>query len=256
MLSALIALLTIAGQPAAEPAAQPESEPQSETRKAADGGTQDSIVRIEPPAGEDVTDRPGPEGPLYRAGEVFTDTKLPVGYPRPTPPGAIEIKTYPSIRQAEVSGDGDGRGASRSGFMPLFRHISDSGIAMTAPVEMAYDDTDGDERADRWTMAFLYHTPEDGPTRSDGRVEVVDTEPVTVVAIGIRGGRDFRDLEQAASKLDAWLGESAEWDRAGSVRRLGYNGPNVPIDNRWWEVQIPIRPAGTPDEGGASAGNG
>ncbi|MEO0630277.1 MAG: hypothetical protein AAFY46_06070, partial [Planctomycetota bacterium] len=55
-----------------------------------------SIVRIVEPAGNDISERPGREGTLYRAGDVLTDTKLPVGYPRPTPPGAIEIKVYPS----------------------------------------------------------------------------------------------------------------------------------------------------------------
>ncbi|MEC9372584.1 MAG: hypothetical protein VYC34_02025, partial [Planctomycetota bacterium] len=65
------------------------------------------IVRVQSPTNaDDVVSREGPEGPLYSAGPVATDTKLPVGYPRPTPPGAMEIKRYDVVRQAEVSGEG------------------------------------------------------------------------------------------------------------------------------------------------------
>ncbi len=230
MLSLVLAVASITIQPHAEPDAHTEPG--------------ERIWRVAPPTGEDVIERPGPEGLLYRAGPVLTDTKLPVGYPRPTPPGAIEIKTYPSVRQAEVSGSGSGDRSSRNGFWPLFQHISRNDIAMTAPVEMRYSDTDGDEQTDRWTMAFLYHVPENGPTgtdEADGRVEVIDTEPLTVVAIGLRGSSEFGTLQEAEERLEAWLGETSEWEPAGDVRRLGYNGPNIRPANRWWEVQIPIR---------------
>ncbi len=30
------------------------------------------------------------------------EAPLPVGYPSPTPPGCVEIKTYPSVRRAEI----------------------------------------------------------------------------------------------------------------------------------------------------------
>ena len=36
----------------------------------------------------------------YRAGPCSIDTPLPQGYPAPTPPGAIEIKTYPGASHA------------------------------------------------------------------------------------------------------------------------------------------------------------
>ncbi|MEO1583529.1 MAG: heme-binding protein [Planctomycetota bacterium] len=233
MLPILLALVASAGQPQSADASQATSNGQPDPAS--------QISRVAPPSGEDISERPGPDGPLYSAGDVATDTKLPVGYPRPTPPGAIEIKVYPSIRQAEFSGDGDGTGASRGGFMPLFNHISSNGIAMTAPVEMRYSDTDDDGTTDGWTMAFLYHTTEDGPTGDDGPVEVIDTEPLTVISIGIQGGRDFTEINAASAKLEAWLDESDDWASAGDMRSLGYNGPYTPIANRWWEVQIPVR---------------
>ena len=213
-------------------------------------GEEPTVERVGGEAEAEIEEREGPEGPLYRAGRVFTDTKLPVGYPRPTPPGAIEIKTYPSIRQAEVSGEGTGDSASRSGFWPLFQHISRNEIAMTAPVEMRYSDNDGDEQTDEWTMAFLYHVPDNGPTgtdEADSRVEVIDTEPVTVVALGIRGGQQVSNSRAAESILESWIDSSGEWRRAGDTRRLGYNGPNVRPADRWWEIQIPIEPVDADD---------
>lgn len=184
----------------------------------------------------------GREGPLFSAEGVSTDTKLPIGYPTPTPPGAIELKHYPSFRRAEVSGQGDGGSSGRSGFMPLFRHISSNGIAMTAPVEMEYRDFDNDDDTDVWTMAFLYHTTDDGPTGTDrGGVRIVDAEPVTVLSLGVRGGRSVTRVSDLESSLNAWLASNKDsWKRAedSPVRVLGYNGPSTPVANRWWEVQV------------------
>ena len=35
------------------------------------------------------------------------DTALPAGYPLPTPPGAMELKRYPSVRRVEQGGKGE-----------------------------------------------------------------------------------------------------------------------------------------------------
>lgn len=184
----------------------------------------------------------GAEGPLYSAGDVFTDTKLPVGYPPPTPPGAIEIKQYPQVRRAEVSGTGDMRGASQRGFFPLFRHISRHGIAMTAPVEMEYAPENGSE-PDSWTMAFLYHEESDGDTGVDaGNVRIVDAPGVMVLSLGVQGVANLSDPKERSQLLQDWLESNEEWRvvEDAPVRVLGYNGPYVPPRNRWWEVQMVI----------------
>ena len=191
------------------------------------------------PEGE-LTEREGPDGPLYRAGRVATDTKLPVGYPAPTPPGAIELKHYPTIRRAEFSSGQAAGLMGQRGFWPLFQHISRNDIAMTAPVEMEYADTNNDESIDRWTMAFLYHTPENGPTGEDGEVLIVDTEPKTFLSMGVRGRRGWTGVLGVAERLDTWLGENPGWRRTGMPRTLGYNGPNVRMGDQWWEVQVPV----------------
>lgn len=200
------------------------------------------VLRVGGEAEAEMSWREGREGPLFRAGRVMTDTKLPVGYPPPTPPGAIEIKHYPEIRRAEFSSDARAGMMGQNGFWPLFRHISRNDIAMTAPVEMEYADSEADPDLARWTMAFLYHTPEDGPTGSDGQILIVDTEPKTFLSIGVRGRTGWTGVNRLSTQLDAWLDENPGWKRVGPMRArtLGYNGPNVRVANQWWEVQIQI----------------
>lgn len=197
-------------------------------------------LRVSGTPAAELTSKDGPEGPLYTAGVVVTDTKLPVGYPAPTPPGAVELKHYPTIRRAEFRASGNAGSMGQRGFWPLFQHISRNDIAMTAPVEMEYADTDGDDQTDQWTMAFLYHTPENGPTGTDGQVVIVDTQPKTFLSLGVQGRQGWTQVEELAKTLDAWLATQTDWQRTGEARTLGYNGPNIPMKNQWWEVQIPV----------------
>lgn len=221
-LSAVVALMSMQYQPAPNPS--------------------DGITRV---AGDgEVALRETSKGVLYSSGQhpdmVLTDTALPVGYPRPTPPGAIEIKRVPSVRRAEVSGSGAMGNSGSAGFWPLFMHISRNDIAMTAPVEMELAE---DQVNPSWTMAFLYERPENGPAGTAGVVEVVDTEELTVLALGVRGRLPMGNPQEQLRTLESWLEGQTSWRRAGQTRVLGYNGPNIRAANRWWEVQIPIERA-------------
>ncbi|GAB4514832.1 MAG: hypothetical protein Tsb0013_19240 [Phycisphaerales bacterium] len=193
-------------------------------------------------------------GYQWKLGDMFIETALPEGYPRPTPPECIEIKHYPSVRRAEVSGT-EMRGASNRGFMPLFRHISSNDIAMTSPVEMdlpgwsAVEDTDPES----WTMSFLYRTRELRETGTEGRVVIRDTEPVTVIAIGLQGVYTEGRFEPYLERLETFLAESDEWEADGDPRWFGYNGPMTFPSLRWGEVQIPVKRT-QPDEQGDAQG--
>lgn len=234
---ALLALTNTPADPPATPAAATTMQPPAEA-SVMDSGSW--ILRVAGEPEHELGSREGPEGPLYRAGQVMTDTKLPVGYPAPTPPGAYEIKHYASVRRAEFT-SGSGRGINgQNGFWPLFQHISRNDIAMTAPVEMEVSDQNNDGDPDQWTMSFLYHQISDGPTGNDGDVVIVDTEPMTYLSLGVQGRRGQNTWETLAAELDAWIAASPEWERVGMPRVLGYNGPNVPGRNQWWEIQIPI----------------
>jgi SOUL heme-binding protein len=218
---------------------------------------------------------------LYKGqagGRTYTiDTALPVGYPLPTPPGAMELKRYPSVRRAEQGGKGDMTGGMNGAFWPLFAHIQRNKIAMTAPVDMdlhwmrdrvkgagaeggeqgeaaeAAGKVDGSstiQNKDRWTMSFLYRTADLRETGTEGTVNIVDIEPMTVVSIGLdgrgmsagRAGVREQSVEAAIEKLNAWLDTQTEWVPYGSPRLCGYNDPGVRPANQWWEVQIPIKP--------------
>lgn len=200
------------------------------------GGDPDAGLTVTP--GETTA---GDRAPYYQAGDAKISAALAEGYAPPTPPGAIELKVYEPYRQAVVETAGGQNGA----FWPLFRHISSRDIAMTSPVvmtgRMAGEDTDES------TMAFLYRTPELGPTGAAERgVTVEDTERTTVLAVGFQG-RDSGDaLDRAERALLGWLDAQdtdaqGVWVATDGPRLLGYNGPDVPTKNKWWELQIPVR---------------
>jgi hypothetical protein len=187
---------------------------------------------------------------MFRSGASFIDTPLPVGYPAPTPPGAIELKKYPIVRRAEISAtDINTDGGRNIAFFPLFNHIKERDIAMTSPVEMDYPDLRietvqepaGNGSQNNWTMSFLYREPTMGKTGEAGRVRVVDREALTVLSLGMRGNyssvRDTRGLSQ----LRDWLMAQNEWEAAGPARAFYYNGPSQAPQNSWSEIQVPVR---------------
>lgn len=217
--------------------------------------------------GGDMTAAVERKGEFYSSGTASITTELPDGYPEPTPPGAIDLKTYPSIRRAEVSGTSSPDVGMQAGFFPLFGHISRRKIAMTSPVEVDYtgwswrtaDATATPPaaptspttrtrapRPEGWTMSFLYRRPDLGPTGTDEsneRIKIVDTAPVTVVAIGWQGDYSMTGTAKALAEVEAWLAKNPEWEIAGEPRSLYYNGPEKRANQRWAEAQVPVRPA-------------
>jgi hypothetical protein len=179
---------------------------------------------------------------------MVVEAPLPAGYPAPTPPGMIELKTYPVVRRAEYSAKGSTNFGMNVGFWPLFNHIKDRDIAMTSPVEMDYR-PDGErtpldpmeDAGGSWTMSFLYRTTDLGPTGEDGRIKVVDLPELTVVSIGMRGGYGMGTVNAGLEKLREWFASQDQWEPAGNPRGLNYNGPQVPMRNKWSEVQVPVR---------------
>ncbi|MHC4650885.1 MAG: heme-binding protein [Planctomycetota bacterium] len=186
------------------------------------------------------------DGQGYRCGDSVVETSLPAGYPAPTPPGAIDLKRYPSVRRAEVSGRSAPNRGRNGAFFSLFRHIQRRDIAMTAPVEMDYPGWSGDSSSapGAWTMSFLYRTPDVGPMEQSGDVRIVDTMPLTVISVGLRGKYGRATEDRGLQQLLAWLDSQDEWERAGSPRALYYNGPYIRASWKWAEVQIPVRRAG------------
>lgn len=213
-----------------------------------------------------VTKRGEGESITYTADGVLTiDTPLPVGYPDPTPPGAIDLKRYPTVRRAEVSGDVKNLSSGGSeGFWPLFRHIQRRDIAMTSPVEMEYhkvpapdaatdaksDNADASKNAkETWTMAFLYRRVEQGDAGKDAtdkRVTVTDTPEMLVISIGMKGDYSRALVEEGKKQLDEWLATQTRFEKAGEARALYYHGPTLRPWRKWAEVQFPVREVAKP----------
>ena len=237
-----------ASAPAAAPAARPEGAP--EPGKA---------VRLV----GDAAVKPVLEGEEYRLPEMsmLIEAPLPVGYPAPTPPGMIELKTYPSVRRAEYSAKGSSNFGMNVGFWPLFNHIKKNEIAMTSPVEMDYRPT-GErtpltpmkDAEGSWTMSFLYRTRDLGPTGEDGRVKIVDTPELVVLSIGMKGPYGVGTMNAGMEALQKWFDGQQEWEPAGDPRGLNYNGPQVPMARKWSEVQVPVRRKAAHPQAAAASG--
>jgi hypothetical protein len=197
----------------------------------------------------DANVQPKLQGTTYRLAEagVGIETPLPEGYPAPTPPGMIELKTYPAVRRAEFSGKGASDMGMVKSFFPLFNHIKKREIAMTSPVEMEYRRggdgkplvevplADGD-----WTVSFLYRKADMGQAGNDGQVKVIDTPAVTVVSIGMKGGGGSAVVQEGLEALQRWFDGQDAWEPAGDPRNLIYNGPGAPFRQPWCEVQVPV----------------
>ncbi len=175
------------------------------------------------------------------------DAPLPQGWPGGTPPGRIEIKTYPAYRSAIARSKNATAKNTTVMFFSLFNHIQKKGVAMTAPVVMTYEPKVLEQAGARGdvSMEFLYQNTEQGQAGPGvGAVKVEDFPPVTVVSLGVQGEMNETRLREGVVALRGWLKEHAgEWVEAGPPRRLGYHGPMTPVSQQLNEVQIPVKPA-------------
>ena len=218
-----------ASEPGAEEC-QPVRTPEMVTRV---GGDMEAKVEI--------------RGGRFRFGPSQIESPLPAGYPEPTPPGAIDIKRYPTVRRAEYVSSGNAGMGMNMGFFPLFNHIKDNDIAMTSPVEMDYRDMfepgtgkQAPKESMSWTMSFLYRTKDLAPTGKDGKVVITDHPELMVLSIGMNGPYGTGVVEKGLQKLNAWLAEHPEWKVAGDPRAFHYNGPYISNRVKWSEVQLPV----------------
>jgi hypothetical protein len=172
---------------------------------------------------------------------------MPDGWPELTPVGEVEVKPYPVCRAAVVTAldvEGDGM---RPMFMELFRHIKNNDIAMTAPVDMGYDESADEPRMT--SMAFLYRHPDQGSAGTDGAVRVENLESRTFASVGVRGSYSARNYSKGLAILEGWLAGHPRWRADGPPRYLGYNSPFVPWFMRYGEVQTAVIERALDDQG-------
>lgn len=184
-----------------------------------------------------------------------SEAPLAEGWPAATQPGAIEVKNYPAYRSAVAKSENVSVAGDRRTFFSLLEHITRSNVAMTSPVVSTYEPKMIDNPGQRGEMSteFLYASPQLGQAgKGVGKVEVVDHPEATYVCLGLQGRIDDASLRESVAKLREWLAEhKGEWIEDGPPRRLGYHGPDTPLEQRLWEVQLPVqavaaKPAGGP----------
>jgi hypothetical protein len=159
------------------------------------------------------------------------EAPLPRGYPEPGPVGKVVRKEYPAYRAARTTG-------GSMAFWTLFSHIKRNGIEMTAPVEMGMEErSDGLSVVD---MAFLYESTDLGEAGRHGAVEVVDLKSLTVLSIGLRGPLTSDTMPKAKEAIERSMVEQG-LAQDGSYRLLGYNSPMIRADDRFFELQVPVR---------------
>ncbi len=169
---------------------------------------------------------------------------LPEGFPSPTADGEIEIKQYPAYRSATVQVTGDLGSASSRGFSPLFRHISDNNISMTAPVEAQYPAATLQAHAatqGETAVSFLYRNLNIMPQAVEQDVRVDDIAPMTVVSFGVKGGYEYGIYTKGIEQLQGWLAAHPEYTVIGSPRRFFYDGPFIPDALKRSDIQIPVQ---------------
>jgi len=164
---------------------------------------------------------------------IIFEASHPEDFPSPGPVGEVIMKDYPPYRAARVA-DEDIR--QNSMFRTLFKHIKRNEIAMTAPVQMTYDD-EGPT-----SMAFLYGNRGIGETGKHDDVHVLDFPAEKVVSVGVRGNFDTATFKSHRRLLEEWLEQNSDrWVAAGEPRYFGFNSPFVPGLLRYGEVQIPVK---------------
>jgi len=161
--------------------------------------------------------------------------RRPKGFPGLTPIGEVQVKQYPAYRMARAGMKQD---------QPLFSlaaHFRKNKIATTAPVQVNYQDAGSDKPREQ-SMAFIYGDPKLGKPGSEDTVEVVDSPAMTAVVTSVCGARSTQKVVEARRRLEAWLKANKDRFAAdGPMRVMSYNSPFVPVNRRFFEVQIPVR---------------
>lgn len=147
--------------------------------------------------------------------------------------GAFEIKTLPAARliasQTGASYFEDNNGL----FRPLFRYIQARDIAMTTPVEAEIEPG---------VMYFYISDDVDAAAlEATDEVSIHDLPERTVASHGARGGYSESNFQEAAQALHSWLADNQDYEAAGEVRGIFWNGPFMPGILKRFEVHIPVK---------------
>jgi len=152
----------------------------------------------------------------------------------PTPSGVAELKTLPAGVLLKTTVPGNYFAESSRLFFPLFKYISQQGIAMTSPVEAQIDQA---------AMYFWVGINEQEKIAGNrGGVEVVRTPERRVASRGARGGYSAENFNKTREALAAWLLTRPEVEVTGPAYGVYWDGPLTPSFFKRFEVHLPVRP--------------
>ena len=167
--------------------------------------------------------------------QPLREAELPAGFPAFTAVDELELRHYPACRMVRTEMKA---GGPMGAFWPLFQHIKDNDIAMTAPVQVDWTEAGDRQRPAR--MAFLYGDPTKQPDQVGKDVAIENLPATTVLSLGAIGEERNDVVAAMRERLLGWLRENPQWVAAGPLRTMGYNSPMVGRDRRYFEVQIPV----------------
>ena len=150
-----------------------------------------------------------------------------------TPVGEIKILELPARIALEATSD-DHYFAENNGLLrKLFDYISKHDLPMTTPVEA--DINPGKMRF------FVGEQDAEKPRPNTSAVTVRDLEPITVLAIGIRGSYSEENFTENKTALLNWLKENPDHEHADSAYAVYWDGRFIPWFLKRSETHLPIR---------------
>jgi hypothetical protein len=179
------------------------------------------------------------ENPKFPARYV-EEAPLPEGFPPPSEVGQIVEKVYPTTRSYSATGKG--------AFFKCFGYLTVKQLKMTAPVVVDYDPKAEQPQKPEYSempiafnrMHFLLEKNSlDEPNKNE-IITVGDLPKLCVVSLAQQGEITAEKIKAAEAKLQEHLKTLPNVKAGSDWRILVYNGPRVPKDKVYWEVQLPI----------------
>ncbi|NEX15922.1 MAG: heme-binding protein [Halochromatium sp.] len=174
--------------------------------------------------------------------------------------GDFELRDYPPLVVAEVSGSGSRQQSLSSGFGPLARYIfakerGGERIAMTAPVQqraLAADEkiamtapvTQTPMNDGNWTVQFIMPAEyglKDLPPPGNQQVRLDQIPARRVAAVRFSGRTNDQAIAEQQARLETWLAERGLESRGEPIYAY-YNDPFTPGPLRRNEVMFEVSP--------------
>ncbi|MBK1621410.1 heme-binding protein [Lamprobacter modestohalophilus] len=172
--------------------------------------------------------------------------------------GDFELRDYPPLVVAEVSGSGSRQQSLSSGFGPLARYIfakerGGERIAMTAPVQqraLAADEkiamtapvTQTPTNDGNWSVQFIMPAEfglEDLPPPGNDQVRLDKIPARSVAAVRFSGRTNDQAIAEQQARLEAWMAERGLESRGEPIYAY-YNDPFTPGPLRRNEVLFEV----------------